>query len=475
MINLKKKFDSFSISVYLFTFFVAGNILIFTANGTCDEGDSITHYQYARYAPLHLNLFFHHWAKPLFVLLACPFSQFGFTGIKFFNLLLSTVSMWFAFQIAVELKIKRAPLIALFLCMMPGWIVHSLSGLTEPMFAFTLSGSIFLYLRGKIARATLLISFLPFVRSEGLIMCCVFGALLLIEKRWKVLPLLLFGHVFYAIAGFCTHHSFLWIFTKIPYAKMSSVYGTGNWEHFFINTPFITGIPLYGLFLAGIFFLAFKIFSKNFLLENKREFFLVYGCALSYFLAHVVFWALGIFNSMGLLRVLIAVLPLFAVIQLRGFNLVDFLPAAFPKKIVFTFLLASVVLFPFTGNKFAWSYKKQFDLTVGQIQVTNAVQLMKAKFPEYKNSVFYYDASYVSLLLDLDPFDESVSRPVWKVWSTPHTKSEFVFWDDWFSAFEMSMPLESVDGNPHFERVQEFLQQDEWGREKRLILFKSTY
>ena len=61
-------------------FFAIGCWVITYFNGTGDTGDSITHYFYAQYAPLHLELFFNHWAKPLYVLLASPFAQFGFIG-----------------------------------------------------------------------------------------------------------------------------------------------------------------------------------------------------------------------------------------------------------------------------------------------------------------------------------------------------------------------------------------------------------
>ena len=44
-------------------FLCAGVALAFIANGTCDEGDSVMHYQYARWAPFHSKLFFDHWAK----------------------------------------------------------------------------------------------------------------------------------------------------------------------------------------------------------------------------------------------------------------------------------------------------------------------------------------------------------------------------------------------------------------------------
>ena len=75
-------------------------------NGTGDEGDSVHHYLFARYAPLHPALFMDHWAKPLYVLLACPFAQFGFVGAKIFNVLAMMGAMWFTYLTAQALRLN---------------------------------------------------------------------------------------------------------------------------------------------------------------------------------------------------------------------------------------------------------------------------------------------------------------------------------------------------------------------------------
>lgn len=454
-------------------FFCAGVILIFSVKGTGDEGDSILHYLFARYAPAHPELFFHHWAKPLFVLVASPFAHFGFSAMKFFNLALSSAALWLTFLIARKLKIKYAVLAVLFCMFSPMLMVLSLSGLTEPLFAFVLGLCILFYLNQKILAAVILVSFLPFVRSEGLIICGVFGFLLLLEKRFFLLPLLLVGHLVYGIAGYSTHHSFLWIITQIPYARLNSVYGKGTWEHFFLKTPFVTGYPLYGLLIAGVAVLLFRIFRKNYWTENLREIILIYGCFLSFFFAHVVFWALGIFNSFGVLRVLIGVLPLMAIIMLRGISMLDILPNQKIKQWILIPLLALIIIFPFTKNNCAWHFDEQFTLSDGEKLITQAVDFMKKNYPDYRNSVFYYDADYVSVLLDIDRFDKNVSRMVWENWGAPHTKQEFVFWDDWFSQHEMNLDLNTVGSNLHYEQLQEFTLTGRDGNHRRLVLFKS--
>ena len=77
------------IFVLLFIYVIIATLTIIFFDGTGDSGDSIHHYQFAKLAPLHPELFFNHWAKPLYVLLASPFAQFTFIGVKIFNSIVS--------------------------------------------------------------------------------------------------------------------------------------------------------------------------------------------------------------------------------------------------------------------------------------------------------------------------------------------------------------------------------------------------
>ena len=66
--------------------------------GTGGGGDSVFHFQYAKFAAQHPENFFNHWAKPLYTIFAFPFAQFSFTGIKVFNVLMSLISAYFTYK-----------------------------------------------------------------------------------------------------------------------------------------------------------------------------------------------------------------------------------------------------------------------------------------------------------------------------------------------------------------------------------------
>ena len=48
--------------------------------GHPDAGDGVNHYQHARYAWQHAEVALSQWGKPVFSLLASPFSMLGLTG-----------------------------------------------------------------------------------------------------------------------------------------------------------------------------------------------------------------------------------------------------------------------------------------------------------------------------------------------------------------------------------------------------------
>ena len=108
-------------------FFVVGMILIFTAEGTADEGDSIMHYLYARDAYRYPEHFFNQWAKPLYVFITAPVAQGGFNAVKGFNLLCSCLALWLTFRSANKLQVAHA------------WIAPALAAFSPLLMIVTLS------------------------------------------------------------------------------------------------------------------------------------------------------------------------------------------------------------------------------------------------------------------------------------------------------------------------------------------------
>ncbi|MFT6165857.1 MAG: hypothetical protein ACJAV5_001102 [Vicingaceae bacterium] len=430
--NLKKNHWK----IFSLAYWVASMFILFFFNGTGKEADSINHFLYAQYAPLHPGLYLNHWAKPVFTLLASPFAQYGFIGIKFFNLLCAFGASYFTFKIAAKLQLKQAILAPLFYFIFPISFLTTFSGLTEPLSALILSGCIYLFQNKSYLISALLISFTPFVRSEGLIFLGVFALFFIHLKNWKALVLLSIGHVIYSIVGLYHYQEILWVFTKIPYAHLSSHYGSGGLFHFAKKLNYLMGIPLLVFFILGTLrvILGFK--------KMKVECRLVFILFLSFFIAHTLFWYLEVFNSMGLKRVFAAVTPLLAIIALLGFDLLNKIQIDFARKGLTIISFLVILIFPFTTNPAAVNWN---DLNLTEAQENATAVATFVKLEELTGNRFIYTDPFLSYVLNVDPFDGKKHQILAQkngIISPTLKSGDLVIWDNWHSVVDYGVTSE---------------------------------
>lgn len=438
-----------SISLLLLLQAILSAFILIYYKGTGDAGDSVLHYLYSKYAFEHHGLFFNHWAKPLFVLLSSTFAQFGFTGIKVFNVVVMLFTSYFTYLSIVRLKIQNAIVGPLILLFSPLVFVLTFSGLTEPLFALFLILSIYLTLSQKLIPALILISFLPFIRSEGLFYLGIFALYLVLQKKWKTLPLLLTGHVLYSVAGYAFYKDLFWIFTKIPYAKMSSTYGNGNAFHFVHQMNYVVGIPIYILFWLGVFTVIWKIIKQ----KIQRDFFvLIFLGFFCFFIAHSIFWYMGIFNSMGLKRVLISVAPLASIIALLGFNTVTtFFQHQKIRLILQGLFVAYLIVFPFTSNPAAIKWESDFSLSTDQIMAQKVSEFVQ-QLPNKKRR-YFYTHPYLSMVLHTDHFDEGKRLELNGEYNRLMQKGDLIIWENWFAVVECGIRKEQLDQNQNLKAL----------------------
>ena len=457
---------------YLFMgYALAGVVTMLVFDGTGDDGDSIMHYLFARYAPTHPVLFFNHWAKPVFVILAAPFAQFGFNGIKFFNLLVTLFAIFLTYRTAETIGIRNAPVAIILMIFMPLYYVLTFSGLTEPLFALFLISSVFLALSGKGMPAALVVSFIPFVRSEGLIILALFAVWFLSRKEWKNLALLATGHVVFSLAGSFFYNDILWVFTRNPYIT-DATYGSGNLLHFVQQLNYVIGIPVYILLVAGLIRYILAAFLKKFPVRSA-EVLLIPVMFLAYFLAHTLFWYFGWFHSMGLKRVLLGVAPLMALIALRGINfLAEELPEGkrIPRLAIGGILLAWVVAFPFTHNPAAVQWDREMRLSGSQTLAKGVAGYLHT-VPVSPQATFFFNAPYLSVVLNIDPFDKSRVRELSRTSLEGLNPGDLVIWDSWFSVTEATISLDELSRVPDLVREIDF-SSPEKGSPNRFVVFR---
>lgn len=417
-------------------------------NGTGKEADSIEHYLYAKFAFQHPHLFLNHWAKPLFTLIASPFAQFGFIGMKVLNSLCGLGAAYYSIKIAKNIGLDYSGLAALFYFIFPLSFLTIYSGLTEPLFAFLLCLCIFLCLQKKFLLAAFLISFSPFIRSEGLIILFVFALFFLMNGSRKAILVLLTGHLIMGIVGAFYYGELWWVFSKIPYASLDSPYGEGKIFHFINQLNGSIGVPLYILFWLGVLKIGVDTI-KNRAIKHPT-FSLILLSFLAFLIAHSIFWYFGIFNSMGLRRVFAAVTPLMAIIALVGFNA---LTSIFlnPIKKGFQILIITIILiFPFTSNPAAVEWEK-LNLSLAQETAKKCIELIPEE--EKRNARFIYTDSYLGELLKIDPFDYSQRLILSPEAFELMEKGNILIWDNWHSVVDYGVELEQLQQHPRLKKI----------------------
>lgn len=438
---------------------------------TYDSGDSIYHYLFAHFAPQHPENLLNAWAKPLFTLLAVLPSQAGFLGMKLFQCALVALSAWLAYTTARALRLPWPALAILFCYACPDYFRVQFSGLTEPLFGLILVGAVALAVTNRPNWSAALITWLPFVRSEGFLLLGIWFVYLVWNRNWRALPLLFLGYAAYSVVGGFILGDFGWVFTNNPYA-LHSQYGSGSWLRFLEHLPTLLGWVVLGLFVVGGLRMLTRVFS---LAEWSRslfraELFLIYGSVVVFVAAHSIFWALGLFGSFGMTRVLTVLTPLFAVAALSGLAwITQAVPTAKARRWVATGVVALTVGLLFgsdhgytneegmlVGHHSNLHWRRDFQLNPDLVLAHTAAAWMNKNQPGWRWHPVAFEHIYYSVALDVDLFDLKV-RPLltreWRPDLDALPMGTYVFWDGWFCPVEGRLPLEMLQKDKRFKQL----------------------
>jgi hypothetical protein len=398
--------------------------LAYLSTGSYGGEDSFMHYLFARYAPIHPHLYLDHWAKPLFTLMASPFAWFGgFTGIRIFNILCGLMTAWSGYQIAKHAGWHFAWLAAPMILFNALFFVSMLSGLTEPLFACLLMISIHLYLKDKHVWASVILSFLPFVRSEGNLMFPLFILALSLDKKWKYIPLLACGSIFMSIGGGLLKGDYFWIITENPYQGAAHIYGSGSFFHFFRANREMLGVPQSILIVAGLMVWIYHLLQSSEMrkMQSLKIYVLVGGSCLIYILAHSWFWSQGIYGSFGLIRVMAAVVPLSSLIAVYGLQFVLQKTTGF--RWVSGSLLALVMYFVVYDPFFQYRFPYPLDQNQDIMHLTANWY----KHSDYKR--VFTDHPYFCYAAGIDYFDPEQRLSAHRVFSESPKVGDILIWE----------------------------------------------
>ncbi len=443
-------------------FLVLLTSLAILSRGTYGGADDIVHYKFSRYAWTMPSLLLDHWAKPLYTLVASFFAQFGFGGVRVMNALFASASGYLVYRY-LQSTGHRWPVWGMLFCLTaPLYFVMAYTGMTEILAGLILLALAILYLKGKPSWSALLLSFLPFVRTETIVFFPVFLLALILDEKWKPLWLLPAGLLVYSLAGWKHYGDFWWVIHRMPYTGAKEIYGHGSLLHFAGQAPVIFGIPLLLFFLLGMAGLLRDSFHSS---GRKRRsvlirFLFLYLFPLVYFSAHSFVWWKGLGGSLGLLRVIVVIVPLMAVGAGEGWKI--FLEALRGKKWLGP--LSGSLLMLFLAFQVIRAHPHPDPRDAELETVYEACNWMKEN-GLVEHRVYYYHP-FVFYYLGLNPWDGERSRE--KLPDPEHPGRDIpsgsvVVWDSHFGPNEGRLPLHRIEADSSLVLLRRFAPADDGG------------
>jgi hypothetical protein len=427
-------------------------VVIFT-DGTAGNGDSLCHYLIARGAAKNHALFFDHWGKPLFTLLSFPFAQLGFTAVKCYNVLAMSIACAAAYHTAYITGIKRAWLTVLFFFFASEVIEVTPSAFTEPTFALVLAVAILLISSNRLKAGLIVLSFLPFARTEGLFILPLAAVFLYDANRISLWPWLLTGHVVISLMGYPYHDSILWVFTENPYARTELLEGERHWHYFPVRMYYLIGPISCFVLIAGILHTIYKYLKSKKTVQLRLSFWLICGSFLVVFTAHSIFWTFGMFGSIGLTRVIMGTMPCIAILCAAGFNVVIYplykLQSNATEYVTIGLLFLALFYFTFLNTPTAADLKSDFTLNEGQQFMAH--QLSPYIKQKYTDNVFYFSDPALSHFLNQNLYDSTAFQLFYKKPDYRLNANEVVIWDEYWSFNLHSMSLDTLLSKPYLK------------------------
>lgn len=446
-------------SFILAAVFVLLIVLSFLSQGYYGGADNINHYFLSRYAFVYPKLFLNPWGRPLYTILSSPFAQFGFQGIKIFNVILGTLSAWLLMKTARELKVNPSWLAIIMLCFTPLYMVMLFTAMTEILFSFVFIWSLYLFFSKRYIAAAVVISFLPFARSEGYFMIPLVFLGLLLRKQWKAIPFLGLGFVFFSILGAYQYKDLLWVIRNNPYPLIHPVYHTpGDFWSFIKQADITFGVPNLVLLCLGIIMLLLSLWSGNKeKQQNAADILLLFLLpVLGYYFFHSFMYSKGWAGSLGLIRVMAAIIPLTTMISLYGFSLFTMLAGnrTWLRSMFLTLIIVLLVFFNFKTYKFPVPLGEEEKL------IKKSAVWVKSSFNPMP-LVLYNDFN-VPYFLDTDPYSPLKSLQIWEPSSVKNIPMGAVYiWDSHFGPNECKIALDTVMQNPYMRLIKLFRPQSE--------------
>ena len=428
------------------------------------DSESMNHYFIVESVFTNPVMALDHWGKPLFIALSSLFSLFGDRGVMIFNVIVMLLSALISFKLSRKLGATVSFIAPVLLIFAPVYYPFAQSCLTEPLFGLVAVLSAYLFVNKRFTLAAIIVSFIIYSRSEGMLFVPLYGVALLVKNQWKSLPFLATGFVSYSFLGALLGKGFFWYFYDYPYSSIVSFYGTGPFWNWFTHYDSIVGLPFAILIVASFVYLVQQALFKVKNSFRSKDFVLTYLVLVPsaiYIFGHSFLWYKGWSASVGLPRIVGGVLPLIAVFSTLGINkLLSLVPWAFFYKkghfLVLSFWTIWMIVYTFYGKESViLSQPNDMNNLINE----SIYWLEKEGYPRGSESIVVYKTDYF-VHYGLNPKKEESFLKT-NIHRREHPENELmsgdlIVWDGQTSPNEGGISFISLDTNSHFQKLTSF-------------------
>lgn len=305
------------------------------------------------------NSILSNWAKPGYKILYALPSLLGSDFVMLINCLVSAFACFFAYKIAKLLHSKIAILAFVLAATQPLWINLAFRNYSELITALLLTVAIYLHLKNKFVPASLVASYIAFIRQEFYPILGIYFIYLALHRQFLAAVLLSVFPLIQQIWGMVLTGDTFYLWNQIfgTSEQISGQYPRKGFLHYFKMSITIFGSVGVTLWVAYLWTWFFERISN---LKNKMKF----GEAISdranlILVVSVLYFLMNcIFNSQtlqlgpatgGNLRYLLIISPLVAILgalQVEKFKLSSYKPQVLILLSVFALLVAIFMTHP---------------------------------------------------------------------------------------------------------------------------------
>jgi len=465
--------------------------LYIQSNGMLEGGqDSYNHFLISKYAFKYPNLLLDQWGKPVYTILAHPFCAFGLQAAVLFNILCLTFAAFLVGLTVLKLELKYAWLACWICVFCPISLGNAIATLTEPLNMLMLSAAFYMWVTDKKITATLLFSFLPWIRTEGFVIIVPFLVYLIVSKQLKYIPWLIAGTLIFNILGWYQTGKPFWFITENPYFKVETEADRfapepGSFLFYIRDNKNIFGNLTLIFSALGAAYFTFKYFFKKLIIKQAAFiFWVIAGVFVAYYFAHsFIIWR-GMLGTHGMTRVMMVIVPCIAFFAVYFFNvLFKMLGSKYNiLKPVLLLLFAFITTYQSYRVKGYPTQFYNFNKTSVK-QITHVKNLDLAYQYLEKNYltgyVIYHQLPIFDVRYGRDPFAKPLS-PDWKtayIWSIDldanwAPKNSIIIWDRFHAQREGNMPFEKISTAKDYKLLTLFTENDSAASDNDIYIFQ---